>query len=273
MSPTALGTGYTGLAYSDGSIYTPTTVYQPGTIVTYGSDRFLRVNSALTAPTLFTPSDWVPLNPLTLDNPGSWSTANASDQEFDASSSTPPSGWATFNGTGVTYTEGYGAGLISFAGVSTINLRGVVETMPAASAWEATMKLSMGALQTTSGNPRGVGLVLRENSTAKSVFLGTSDDFNLRLLPWTSDTANGADLVTGGSVRISTFPSYYRLRRNSSTSYDSEWSADGISWHQLDLARNLSTQFTTAPDRLGFAAYGATSTTRIQATCHWLRVR
>lgn len=253
----------------DRGVFAASTPYRRGDIFTYGSHRFLVV-SPFTSGSTFNPSQAVPLDALTVDNPATWTTATAEDQEFDGTGSALPSGWSWFNQGTATSQLDYGALTLSFDPAATgIILHGVVRAVPAASTWTMTAKLGLGAMKAT----RGVGIILRESATAKSVLFGTSDDFDLRLMPWTSDTAAGTDLTTASPTRISSLPSYYRLRRNSATSWDTEWSPDGVAWFKFDSARNLGPNFTTAPDQIGFAAYANTNLTPIQASCHFVRVR
>lgn len=200
-----------------------------------------------------------------IDNPAMWSADLGYDYEFEAVSSSLPSGWSWINQGSSTYTEQYGAGKIHVPLSGGVHVRGIVQSMSGwPSSWDAIMKLtgSAGINDVTS-----VCMILRQTSNGHIQIIRwfadhfldrvTADDFD-----WTS--AAGLNQQQQTSV-----PQYFRIVKHSSTSWDLAASADGITWYYIIAATNISSQI--VPDQIGFGSYAQGANMDIAA--HWFRVR
>jgi len=190
---------------------------------------------------------------------------NAADYEFNATSSSLPTGWSWFNQGTSTYSEAKGAGVLLAQTGSGVN-RGIVQSLPAGSSWTVTAKV------TATGGSQGAngwgvaGICLRSSGDTKLSVFGYQDDGKVAGYRYTGDTYS-ADILTPITPAGQVFNGgYLRIVRNSSTSYDLAYSRDGVTWSTVVSAHN-PTGFHT-PDQVGFfLRLGAA-----QLAAHWFRV-
>lgn len=195
----------------------------------------------LTKDSLFQP---VPLS-LVDSPPGS---PNAANYEFDASSTSLPSGWSWFNQGTSTYSEAYGIGSLDLQAGGSDEFRGVVRALPAGTTWIATFK-AQAALRIAGGTLPSRGLVLRESSSGKFTVFSQFTNHGVVVDHYTNVTTYSSR--PGASLDVFNclaFP-YVRVRRNSATSYDFAVSPDGGTWLTTHAAINVSTHIT--PDQIG----------------------
>lgn len=270
------GTVSGGGGTTDRGLWAASTAYNAGDVVTYGSCRFQRLTTGFTSGATFDPSNWMPFDRLDVDNPASWTAANAADYEFDGSGSTLPSGWTWVNQGTSTYSEATGVGTVGAVPAASNAFRAVVRAVPGGATWTATVKVAA-SLVGGGTSVNGAGLVLYENATGKAVtflhyFCGGATQFNqVAVTNWSSPTAavgniSGPTYASGGPG-----VAYLRIRRNSATSWDFGESVDGVTWSDFAPAVNLTSYFTTAPDRIGFA--GRLESSFCSFGCHWMRFR
>ena len=207
---------------------------------------------------------------VSVDNPPA--SPHADNYEFDATSSSLPSGWSWVNQGTSTYTEANGAGaLLQQVKTGTYDWRGIVRNVPAGASWTATMKIEgMGA--TLLGGSPAVSfikaLVLRQSSDGKMIVMSNYRDNNIYLERWTSATAHSASITTTFQPYAQWNVRYWRIRKNSSTSWDFQVSNDGSCWMTMSAAYDASAFLT--PDQIGFAAMSDTVAGTVAA--HWYRV-
>lgn len=200
-------------------------------------------------------------------------SSHADDYEFNNTSSSLPSGWSWFNQGTATYAEADGAGLITEPGKTTENWRGIVRAIPAGTSWTATAKLSCsGRFQTDTYD---MALILRESSSGKIQELdryshSTITNGACYVNRWTNSTTYSAS-PAGATPVHGRFDSilYFRIKKNSATSYDFLVSPDGLGYHSILAANDVSAFMT--PDQIGF---GLNSRNNVPSTvaCHWYRV-
>lgn len=195
---------------------------------------------------------------------------SATDQEFEGDGTSLPSGWSWVNQGGATYSEHGGAGSIVGTQQSGDNYRIMVRSCPSESTWTAYFKLT-GFV--TMANFSRFGCLIRDGSNAFVDFGIASSTSAAPLIvaaKWTNPTTisaalSGSDIVDGSLPRNL----YYRIRKNSSTSYDFEFSPDGLVWRSLIAAYNPS--FTVTEVGFGTNANGTSRPNAI--SCHWYRAR
>lgn len=204
-------------------------------------------------------------NPIPVDDPANWSADLGYDYEFGATSSALPAGWAWFNQGSGTYAESFGAGVVSHPGQVGDNVKGVARALPTEATWTATAKV---ALTTQDSNYVMGGILLHDTVSGKATLFGLRTTHTVAADDWASGTAYSA-------VRISPFsvigaPVYFRVKRNSATSWDFLHSNDGVAWRTAVAGSNLSTFMT--PNRIGFGVLRNGASQALVA-CHWFRVR
>jgi hypothetical protein len=236
-----------------------------------GTDgQVLTADSAQTAGVKWAASGASGSSLLTPDDPALWSGLLAESYEFDGDTTSLPTGWSWVNQGSAAYAEKYGAGAVSLPATAGKQFRGIVRAFPAGN-WTATAKLGWATKGTVSN--AYAGLVLRESSSGKLLtFTGygiNSLDYDTHYIETqSSPTANNSTLASNVPVFPRARCPYFRVRRNSSTSYDFEVSPDGICWASV-LAGNDPTGYLT-PDQFGIIASFEGTTTGAVA-CHWLR--
>lgn len=194
----------------------------------------------------------------------SWGSTLGYDVEFEEDTSSLPSGWSWLNQGSSTYEQKFGRAVLTLQN-STTNLRGLVRNIPTESTWTLTVKAN---LQTLDLDYCGGFIGIHESGTSETAAWGAQRNGGLRISysTWTSLTAASHPLLAA-DARVQFIP-YWRLRRNSSTSYDFQISFDGIAWQTIDAARNPS--FLT-PDKIFIGGFSAGQAPVI--TFDWLRIR
>lgn len=192
------------------------------------------------------------------------------DQEFDADGSptTPPTGWAWVNQGTATYVEEFGAGHIVGTAQAGDQMRMITRTLPNTTSWVATARI-VSAFSAI--NYSQAGLILRESSTGKMYALNIlNQSFDVSLVHWSGPTVavatDGTDTPKSGIG-----PQYFRVRKNSATSFDYAWSFDGIAWRYF---LNTFNPTYCTPDQIGFftdVALAAAGSNEV--ACHWMRIR
>lgn len=187
---------------------------------------------------------------------------DAWDYEFEATSSSLPSGWSWVNQGTATYAEAKGAGLLTGTN-DTGNLRAIVKSVPGGSSWEVTMKLGIAI---SPNNYQNAGVVMRDSATGKLETFWLLNTGAIDVDYWSSPTTGVSNQAIESGTRI--YPRYWRVRKNSATSYDFAYSDDGIAFRQFASAINITTNVT--PDQIGFGcssnAGGVPS-----VACRWAR--
>jgi len=200
---------------------------------------------------------------------------NAADYEFNATSSSLPSGWSWVNQGSSTYQEAQGVGQIrcaSGAGAGNQDVKALVETLPAASGWVAKAKLSIAAPASVGSAWPNIGIVLRDSGTGKMTF------FMLNALAAGGLIVDNLSSPTGWSNRpgagfapwtIQT-PFYLAVQKNTgATTYNFDYSTDGANWVRTHTALDISSHMT--PNQLGFAV-DCRGSSIVGGACHWFRV-
>jgi hypothetical protein len=209
----------------------------------------------------------------TIDDPSLWGTLQSETYEFDANNVTSlPSGWSWVNQGTATYLERYGAGGISCIGNASYNNRGLTRAEPAASTYTAVFKMSYALLGASSSPAANVGVWLRNSTSGKSVQYAYFSSNNVGM-----ELANSATSYSSNSNLVSIIAQamnpaiYFRIKKNSSTSYDFGLSANGVVWDDTVTGYNPTTHLTTTTD-IGFYFNSNVTTRNANLACHWLRV-
>ena len=195
--------------------------------------------------------------------------ANAADYEFDrVGASSLPAGWSWFNQGSSTYTEDQGAGVLGLPAEAGPQWRGITRAIPGASSWTVTAKL----LSTGRVNDFGPGLFLSDGTKLVVLFCytdGTNAAINAAYVrKYTNATTYSADFAASQHQLV--FPSYYRIRRNSVTSYDFAVSVGGRGWFTVANAQDVSAFLT--PTVMGFGSSPSGIGAARAVECEWFRV-
>lgn len=193
------------------------------------------------------------------------------DQEFSAVGSSLPSGWSWFNQGSATYAEQLGAGIVTFPAGTGNNWRGVVRGLPSESTWTAYGRISGTVVGATESY---VGVILTDGtkiielalySATGALYSGANG--HTFMDRWTNATTYSAAIT---NIIIHGTPRYWRVRRNSASSYDFAVSEDGVTWAAVQSAYDVSAFMT--PTHIGMG--GNIKTNRADQTAiHWFRVR
>lgn len=221
------GSGGSTASLTERGVFAASTAYDTGDLVTYGSHRFVLLGAGFTSGSTFDPADWVPLDRLSYDNPGAWSAANAKDQEFDGSGSSPPSGWSLV-GTGSSYSEALGRGVIT--GTTALN-NGIAQSLPAGSSFEYVAEFSFIGPNNTARLIWGV----RESSTGH-ISVGFNSDTGIGAFNYDGDSFVGEIAAISRPDIDNLDRGYVRLRKNSATSWDFAVSREGSVWLTIAAA-------------------------------------
>lgn len=208
-----------------------------------------------------------------IDDPANWSADLGFDQEFSAGTfttpvTTLPTGWSWTNQGGATYSESLGVGLLTAPANSGESLRTIVRSLSGAPAtWDLYAKIEYG--WDARGNYAEGGLVFRDSAGAACMMLGSylgADYASRAVIKWTSNSALAFPFL--GNQLYSPYK-YWRIRKNSATSYDYFASTDGKSWNPFLLAHNPA--FT--PDQIGLALNRNNGSLAIDLGISWMRLR
>ncbi len=193
------------------------------------------------------------------------------DEEFVRAGATSlPTGWSWFNQGTNTYTERFGAGVMKMIPAAS-TARGLMRALPSEASWRATMFLSDSVSSTAGSDVYQFGLCLRNFTSGKLMALRRGSTSGVRLTRFDDNSlTNGANIGTqqfgfGNGIQG------FRVRRNSATSWDFDYSADGgISWTSVVAAQDISTHMT--PDQIGL--YGVNNVgVNAELAIHAFRVR
>jgi hypothetical protein len=190
------------------------------------------------------------------------------DQEFDATTSSLPSGYSWVNQGSGTYNEMFGGGALGHPGSASFDIKMIVRALPA-STWTATFKTTFTSPNVAANSQAGP--VLRESGSGKLMIMGLHSDSGKEsavVNQWTNPTTFSS--TPYGIVDHMGPLIYWRIRRNSATSWDFEGSCDGIGWFAFLTAYNVSTFLT--PDQIGWGVFKGEATAGY-GVCHWFRVR
>lgn len=193
---------------------------------------------------------------------------NAADYEFEASTASLPTGWSWVNQGGATYQEQYGAGLLTGTQQSGDNVRKILRAIPAAASFTAIVKA--GVLLVSANYTDFAPLILRNSATGKFYSLELNASRNAEVRLWNSSTSFSGTVI-GTTQGVGSSPLYWRIKKNSSTSWDFAYSIDGIAWKTHIAAHDPTTNLGGAPDQIGFGTNSNGSNENAVAI-HWFRV-
>lgn len=165
-------------------------------------------------------------------------TAHAKDQEFNATSSSLPSGWTWLNQGTATYSEAKGWGNILLPTASGVNVRGIVQTVPAVAAYTAVAKVT-GLIKDANNAYFGIGIT----DGTKVISLTLDSAYTLQVLRWATVTSF-TDVLGTAQDSIFALPMWLRIRKNSVTSYDFAFSPNGSGWRDRLAAYDVSAWMT-----------------------------
>lgn len=209
------------------------------------------------------------------------------DLEFDRVNVTDndlPAGLSWLNQDAAVYREALGQGRIDWGGGGDAsNIHAVVQALPATTTFEAWTHL-----QGMSLIPNGVeylaAFTLYNSANGDFVFLGmfqvdptpaastTNRDPTFFVTHYTdADTSNAAIGGPIGPILPFVGPHcYYRIRKNSDTSYDFFVSPDGGCWFTVAAAVNVQASLGADPTHIGWAL---NTTGGAHVGCEWIRIR
>lgn len=201
------------------------------------------------------------------------STYTGHDQEFDATNSTSlPSGWTWQNQGTSTYRERFGAGVV-IPSTTTGQWRSIVQSLSGApSTWDLYCKINVGINTTAAQNEWGI---LLTDGTIHRVFervLGNAGSVNYgRIANWPTASSFGS-VASAVDVNTGAVPHYFRVRKNSATSFDFYLSTDGRAWILVVAGYNPSTAGAITPTHIGLTITCATGFS-VEMSCEWWRLR
>lgn len=174
-----------------------------------------------------------------------------------------PSGWSWYNQGASTYLEGLGAGVLSSPSVGSEQHRAIVRAVPSGN-WEAYTKITS---SNCNSNYSWFGFFITDGT--KIIFLRIPNDSagSGHVSSYNTATGSGGAGVASNLGREDAW--YFRVRKNSTSSYDFFMSVDGVTWRTIHSAYDMSAFMT--PTHFGFGV-GSTTGAR-DVACHWFRVR
>lgn len=198
------------------------------------------------------------------------------DYEFDATSTSLPSGWSWVNQGAATYREYEGCGLLTWPRGSGYNLRHIVRTPPAEAAWVMVVKL---ATFHTTGDFSGIGIILGQSSNNRCMWLPFVDSARgvLTGFRFTGSNLSGYNLTPAYGHpfhQTNGLTMYLALRKNTPTSYDVSYSFDGETFQTVEAGSNLTTFLDGTIDRLGIGTFTEWNSGQPRfAHLDWVRIR
>lgn len=254
----------------------PEVVYVTALTGGAGSGTIVRACEGTTARQHVVNTKWVhaatPVDvPLTVDI--SWGGDLGYDYDFGANSTSLPSGWAYVNAGSLSYREKYGSGVVVNPGETGIHWRGISRSLSGfPSTWLATSKIHF---MTRVGNETGAGFALRDSTNSKLVifyvYMNNNTTKDIYVYKWTNETTASGGFA-GPTIVSEHRPHYFRIRKNSGTSYDFEISENGTAWVAISSGNDVSAFMT--PDQIGFMAYNSDGATiPWEMSVDWFRVR
>jgi hypothetical protein len=199
-----------------------------------------------------------------IDDPNLWSTASAYDYEFNATTTSLPSGWSWMNQGSATYDEVYGGGVLYHPGAGTYNIKLLMQEVPPDASWTLTAKITFTAIDINYIMP---GLVLYDSSSTASALLTCRHGQMVSLSLWSNPSTFASGVV---NITPLVAPQYFRITKASSTEYTFEVSADGIGWYTV--IENYNITWLVDPTHFGFGVMRSVASP-VAVTCHWFRVR
>lgn len=184
--------------------------------------------------------------------------------EFEGDTSSLPSGWSWVNQSTSTYAEKMGVGVLALPSAGSNNQRYIVRTAPSTPyTIEGMFSLGMRYVNYAEG-----GIFLRESSTGRFVILTRNNTPRVINSRWTNTTTFSAETTSHANVPRQ-HPFWLRVRVNSVSSMDFEYSYDGVTWSILSSATDHSSFLTV--DEIGWGGQ-TTNSFPIQIACHYFRV-
>lgn len=199
---------------------------------------------------------------------------SALDYEFEGSTSSLPPGWFWVNQGTATYEESLGAAHL--IGTQQIGdaARMIMQSLASApSTWTATYHLTGIVGSTTS---QTYGPALRDSVSGRLCVFTTNHANTTNVTKWTDLSTVTTNFLTGfNNYRPMTSPAYWRIRKNSPTSWDFEFSMDGHSWRTNGTASNIDISTFLTPDQIGMTmnCNGGDTNVLPKAAFHWFRFR
>lgn len=189
----------------------------------------------------------------------------ALDYEANDSGTGLPSGGAWVNQGTSALARSLGA-LVMTPQTGSESLRLVTWSLSGApSTWDAIAKIS---ILTSGSNWQRASLAMRDATAGSIVQHGFTQAGGLHTNKWSSPTVFGSVIQENASLGLPQYqPVYFRIHKNSATSYDYYWSVTGAMWYPWNLAHNPS----MTVDQIGFMVAAGSSTTK--GALHWLRLR
>ncbi len=189
---------------------------------------------------------------------------NAANYEFNATTSSLPSGWSWVNQGAAPYTEGSGWGTIDCPATTGDNFRCLVEAVPAGTSWTLTVRMTY-----ASATAAYYGTLLRESSSGKILATFHRYDSVFGVLNATNAQAVSGTVATATVYIPLGLITYHRIKKNSATSYDFAISPNGTAWWTVLAGHNPSGTLT--PDQIGWFGQTANSIAASVAI-DWFRV-
>jgi hypothetical protein len=214
---------------------------------------------------------------VTVDDPALWTGSTTDDYEFNAVTTSLPSGWSWVNQGGATYNEQYGAGGLSVVGNASYNSRGLTRAEPSGSTYSAVFSLNyilFGSNNASGSTAASCGVFLRNSTSGKLVqfALFSSNNVGMELANSPTSYSSNSNLTSNSPWDTSMREILFRIKKNSTTSYDFGLSRDGATWDNLVTAFNPTTHLTTTTD-IGFYLNSSVTARTGGVSCNWLRVR
>lgn len=195
-----------------------------------------------------------------IDDPSNWTANLGVDYEFNATSSSLPSGWSWLNQGPASYNENWGAGSVSLPGGVAAGIHGVTRSLPTAP-FTVTTKLNTVGM---GGQFQKGGLILSDGTNVAG-FWQTKGDGAVAVEYYSAPASYTSAYF--GWTTTPKLPSYLRIIYTSASDV-SFLIGDGADF--MPVASSVTLGFT--PTSIGFGATTETGSP-IVTSCHWFRVR
>lgn len=212
------------------------------------------------------PGTWLPA--ATKNSPDLPPAGLTYDYEFNATTTSLPSGWSWYNQGAATYSESLGGGVINCPNNATPSIRGIYKAMPSAP-FTVTAKLKSAGSSASNAN---TGILFTDTTGAMLFGTAGGNASNIRALTcdhYTNATTYQASVAGGGPTSIAD-PQYIQVVYTSNTNVSYFVSSDGLNWFTPAAGINLTSLYSFTPTQIGIFANSYNNYNAI-VTAHWFR--
>lgn len=201
------------------------------------------------------------------------------DEEFDGAGVADdvlPTDWSMLNQDASVYRQSFGAGRVDWGGGGDAsNLHAAVRTLPATTTFDAFFHTWGASDLATASATYVAAVVLYNSANGDFIYCGLHHSTGTAapqffVSHFTDADTQGSTLATGPIQRLASPHVFFRVTKESDTSYDFFGNTDGGCWFTIGANVNVQASLGADPTHIGFAlnTVGAG-----HVGCEWFRLR